>query len=113
MQHLLQEDPRKAASSSRLTSQFLLLRQLRRETEALGRKAAQLQGTNDNLQAKLEAQREELSSRVRAAQSESMQVPNHPVSSPFGVPIAPLSWGSGTVRGDLSACAPPSLSPCR
>lgn len=50
------------------------LPQLRRETEALGRKAAQLQGSNEGLVAKLDAQRKELSSRMRAAQSESMQV---------------------------------------
>ena len=48
--------------------------QLRRETEALGRKAAQLRGSNQGLQTKLEAQREELTGRVRSATSITMQV---------------------------------------
>ena len=48
--------------------------QLQRETEALGRKAAQLQGSNKGLQAKLDAQREELTGRVRSTVAITMQV---------------------------------------
>ena len=48
--------------------------QLQRETEALGRKAAQLQGSNKGLQTKLDAQREELTGRVRSTVSITMQV---------------------------------------
>jgi hypothetical protein len=48
--------------------------QLQRETEALGRQAAQLRGSNKGLQAKLDAQREELTGRMRSAVSITMQV---------------------------------------
>ena len=48
--------------------------QLQRETEAVARKAAQLQGGKQALQAKMDAQREELSGRVRSAVSITMQV---------------------------------------
>jgi predicted nucleic acid-binding Zn-ribbon protein len=48
--------------------------QLQRETEALGRQAAQLRGSNKGLQTKLDAQREELTGRMRSAVSITMQV---------------------------------------
>jgi chromosome segregation ATPase len=59
-----------AASVEQVRSEYV---QLQRETEALGRKAAQLQGSNKGLQAKLDAQREELSGRVRSATAITMQ----------------------------------------